>query len=403
MTTRFYSTKRNRKVSVPNSKVCGYRISNHTMKNGYSDGVKASRDNGVVNQPLSRFATERQREDAGSNCDGNVNWLNHRTGGTFQPSESNKNHFSLERNGFKAGYIYNEKKQAQSITDINKRAGQGNFELVRPAFQSSAIAPRRPVDFDKLQALDIANFGQKVQLGQEQLEQLTMVAVPDPQDTKWLDEERRLTRILRANGLSDEAINRELEVNKPLGREQRTNNVPSKNIARQQGLSFNSKLDEIKQEIDDGRAENRNQQATLAGQMAVILQSQTNVSRLSIDGFNSVNATLRRLKVPRNYKKVFPRRIIAGNDDYFKNNKGLIAMFLMSNIPVGRTPNQPLLSWNGGTNSYQPVSLLQMYQLTNGIRFLDMETRTIDTVGSLKAKGLTEPTTVIGDFAGPNF
>ena len=392
MTTRFYSTKRNAKVSVPNSKVCGYRISNPTMKNGYSDGVKASRDNGVVNQPLSRFATERQREDTGSNCPGNVNWLNHRTGGAFQPPESNKNHFSLDRSGFRAGYIYNEKKQAQSISGINKRSGQGNFELVRPAFRASKIAPRRPVDFDTLQALDIANFGQKVQLGKEQLEQLTMVAIADPQDTKWLDEKRRLTAILRANGLSDEAINRELEVNKPLGRAQRTNNVPTENIARQQGLSFDAKLDEIKQEIDDGRAENRNQQATLAGQLSVLFQNQSNVAKLTTLKFNSVSNSLNRLNIPKNFKDIFPRRIIAGTDPYFAANKGLIAMYIMSNIPSDRTPNSPLLSWNStGAGRYRPVSLLQMYDIPRSGRFLDMKFRTIDTVDSLRAKGLDAP------------
>ena len=393
MTTRFYSTKRNRKVSVPNSKVCGYRISNPTMKNGYSDGVKASRDNGVVNQPLSRFATERQREDAGSNCDGNVNWLNHRTGGTFQPSESNKNHFSLERNGFKAGYIYNEKKQAQSITDINKRAGQGNFELVRPAFQSSAIAPRRPVDFDKLQALDIANFGQKVQLGQEQLEQLTMVAVPDPLDTKWLDEERRLTRILRANGLSDDDINRELKVNKPLGRAQRTNNVSTKNIARQQGLSFESKVTEIKQEIDNGRVENRRQNAAIVGQLSVLFQNQSNVARLNIEGVAEIVESLDQINISKNYEDLFPRRIIAWNDPFFSTNKGLIAIFFLSNIPADRSVEQPLLSYRSGkqgtAGKYVPAALLQMYQIANTNRFLDMKTRTIESADSLRARGLT--------------
>ena len=40
MTTTFYSTKRNANVSIANSKVCGYRISNDIMKKGYSDSVR---------------------------------------------------------------------------------------------------------------------------------------------------------------------------------------------------------------------------------------------------------------------------------------------------------------------------------------------------------------------------
>lgn len=400
MTTSFYSAKRNANVVIPNDKVCGYRISNSWMKKGYSDGVRAGRDNGVVNQRLSRFSTERQREDAGSVCTGNRNWINHKTGDAFNPPESTNNQFQIERKAFDAGSIYHETKQVQSIDGINRRIGQGNREIVRPAFMSPTIHGRLPVDFDKLQAMDIANFGAKVQLGKEQLEQLTMVAVPDPQDTQWLDERRRLMGVLRAAGMSNAQIKQELEVNKPLGREQRTNNIPSKNIARQQGLSFKSKLAEIKQEIDNGNAENRNQQATLVGQMAVMLQNQDAVSRLTTAELTSINQSLIRLKVPKNYQAVFPgHRVIAGNDQYFTDNKGVIAMFLMSNIPTDRTPNQPILSWHNGHNQYEPVALLQMYQM-GANRFLDMEERVIDSVARLAAKGLAAPVAgVVGPIA----
>ena len=383
---------------IPNNKVCGYRISNDIMKKGYSDGVRAGLDNGVANQRFSRFATERQREDAGSSCAGNVNWINHRKGENFNPPESAKNQFNINRKAFKAGSIYEEKQTAQSITSINKRIGQGNREIIRPAFMSPATHARVPIDFDKLQAMDIANFGQKVKLGEEQLTQLTMVAVPDPQDKQFIEERRRLRAVFTAQGLTTAQINRELEVNKPLGRSQRTINVSSKNIARQQGLTFKSKLAEIKQEIDNGNANNRIQQATLVGQMSTMLQNQDAVARLTSAELNSVNQNLMRLKVPKDYRAVFGgNRIIVGNGDYFKDNKGVIAMFLMSNIPSDRTPNQPIKSWNARENQYKPVALLQIYQMGGG-RFLDMETRTIETPVSLLNKGLNPP---VGGVIGP--
>jgi hypothetical protein len=400
MTTSFYSTKRNANVFIPNNKVCGYRMTNQNMKKGYSDGVKAGLDNGVVNQKFNRFATERQREDAGSNCLGNVNWLNYKRGENFSLPESANNQFNIDRKAFKAGSIYEEKQTAQSILDINQRIGQGNREIVRPAFTSPTTHARLPVDFEKLQAMDIAEFGQKVQLGKEQLEKLTMVAIPDAQDIQWIDERRRLRVVFRAQGMDNNQIIRELEVNKPLGREQRTINVPSKNIARQQGLTVKSKLIEIKQEIDNGNAQNRTQQATLVGQMSVMLQNQDTVARLTTRELALVNQSLMRLKVPKDYRAVFAgNRVIAGNDQYFTDNKGVIAMFLMSNIPTDRTPNQPLLSWNARTGVYVPVALLQIYQM-GALRFLDMEERTIDTALSLQIKGLVPPIAgVIGPIA----
>lgn len=388
--TTFYSTKRNANVVIPNNKVCGYRISNNIMKKGYSDGVRAGLDNGVVNQRLSRFSTERQREDAGSVCSGNVNWINHKTGDAFNPPESAKNQFNIDRKAFTAGSEYEQEEQVQPLKP-NNRIGQGNREIVRPSFMKPTIHARLPIDFDKLQAMDIANFGAKVQLGKEQLEQLTMVAIPDTKDTQWLAEKNRIIGVLRAGGMSQEQIEQELEVNKPLGREQRTINKPSKNIARENGLSVQAKLAEIKQEIDNGNARSHVQQAQLSGQLAVMLQNQDAVSRLTDAELRSINTSLMRLRVPKNYQAVFPgRRVIAGNDPYFTDNKGVIAMFLMSNIPSDRTPNQPVLSWSNRDGRYNPAALLQIYQMGNQ-RFLDMETRVIDTVFSLATKGLVAP------------
>ena len=155
---------------------------------------------------------------------------------------------------------------------------------------------------------------------------------------------------------------------------------------------------EIKQEIDNGNANNRIQQATLVGQMSTMLQNQDAVARLTSAELNSVNQNLMRLKVPKDYRAVFGgNRIIVGNGDYFKDNKGVIAMFLMSNIPSDRTPNQPIKSWNARENQYKPVALLQIYQMGGG-RFLDMETRTIETPVSLLNKGLNPP---VGGVIGP--
>jgi predicted RNA-binding protein len=209
-----------------------------------------------------------------------------------------------------------------------------------------------------------------------------------------VEQKNRLVRAFRATGMSDRQIARELEVNKPLGREQRTINKKSKDIARERGLSVRNKLTEIKQEIDNGRAESRVQQAQLSGQMAVLLQNQDAVARLTTAELTTVSQNLLRLKVPKDYRAVFPNnRIIAGNSEFFRDNKGVIAMFLMSNIPVNRTPNQPIMSWNNRDGRYNPAGLLQIYQM-GANRFLDMSERTIDDALSLLAKGQQPPANV---------
>lgn len=309
----------------------------------------------------------------------------------FNPLESSKNQFNIDRKGFLAGSEYKQTRNAQSIDNINKRIGQGNREIVRPSFMSPTIHARLPIDFDKLQALDIEKFGSKVQLGEKQLEKLTMVAVPDPQDIQWLKERARLVNVLRRAGMNNTQIKQELEVNKPLGREQRTINKPSKNIARESSLSTKKKLEEIKQEIDNGNAQSRAQQATLVGQIAVVLQNIDAVARMTSGELTLINQNLMRLKIPKDYRAVFAGHRVIGAGQYFNENKGIIAMFLMSNIPTDRTPNEPLLSWHTGHNQYEPAGLLQIYQMNAQNRYLDMETRTLDTVASLAVKGLAIP------------
>ena len=98
----FYSSKRGDNVSIPRNKVCGYRIKNPIMKKGYSDGVNAPRDNGVVEQRLSRFSTEAERKCAGYNCEGNTNWLN--SGKVrFNRAISADQQFNVKRPTFLAG------------------------------------------------------------------------------------------------------------------------------------------------------------------------------------------------------------------------------------------------------------------------------------------------------------
>mgnify|MGYP003672625976 CR=1 FL=1 len=329
-----------------------------------------------------------------SNDAGNVNWNNHKTGDSFKPPIDAKNQFNIDRPSFDSGPIY-EGKTAQSIDNIDKRSGLGNRLITRPSFLSPPSLPRKPISFNVLQALDIQNFGAKVRLGQDQLDKLIMISIPDPLDTRWVKENTRLINELRLSGMSEANIKRELKVNKPLGRSQRTTSMPSKNVAREQQLSFKQKLVEIKQEVDNGFANSRTERATLIGQISAMLQEQDTKSSdlysMTNMELEALTETLDELKVPKLYSTVFPdHRIIAGSGQYFSDNKGLIAMYLMSNLPSDRSPNKPILSWHTGHARYEPTSLLQIYQMGTS-RFLDMKNRVIDTTESLSIKGLAPP------------
>ena len=71
-------------------------------------------------------------------------------------------------------------------------------------------------------------------------------------------------------------------------------------------------------------------------------------------------------------------------------------MYLMSNIPGGLSLNKPLFSWHTSKQQYDPVGLLQVFQMKKNVgtvdeRYLDLEMRSLDTAASLNLKGLSPP------------
>jgi len=249
--------------------------------------------------------------------------------------------FEFKRPAFKAGVSYIETRQAGNIDRINQRSGTGNKQIVRPAFNAPAIKPRQVIDFDKLQALDIEQAGQKVQLGESTLKAMFNIEVPDNQDTQWIEEKRRLTDLFRRQGMTQEQINRELEVNKPLGREQRTT-TKKQNIS-QSSLSMADKLKEIKEEVDNGNAQSRQQQAVLTGQLALILKDDQAIVALTQAQLVGLGQALARIGVPTNHKRLglIPRFV---DINFYNANAGMINLLLFSK--VRETPNNNLYNYD---------------------------------------------------------
>ena len=171
----------------------------------------------------------------------------------------------------------------------------------------------------------------------EQLNSLLTVNVPDPTDTKWLAEKERMTAVLTAQLIAqripaDERpaiIARELEVNKPLGREQRSKYV-KENIATTT-LNTAGKLTEIKQEITEGRAESRTQQIALLGQIANILKDVNSLRSLTSIQLADLGNSVGRLNAPTTYKDLgIPHRYV--DNVFYNHNAGIINLMLFSRV-----------------------------------------------------------------------
>lgn len=393
MTTRFYSTKRNSNVNIPNAKVCGYKINNRYMRKGWISGLKAGRDNGIVNQKFSRFSTDTEASEKDCKVSGNVNWLNHKTGDDFQKVRQGTSN-AIIRNGSRSGtesVNIPSVPQADMIDDINQRRGTGNRNIVRHNFIAPAIKARSADNFSQLQLATLGSFNKESLT--KTLGQFLDIKIPDPTDVKWLQDKVRLTRMLIARGLSKNQITHELNVNKPLGRDQRT--VSSKhNFAGNltlQGEKLDNKLNIITSKINAGRTENLADRAQLGAQLGTVLSNINDVKVMSNAQLSTINRNLTKLNIPKDYRSVFSRRIMTSDD--FKEDKGRITMFLMSNIPAELSPSQPIWSYHSGRQQYEGASLLQVFQMGGRLeRYLDLKDRSIETEESLQIKGLTIPT-----------
>ena len=392
MTTKFYSTKVHREVNIPDNKVCGYRIKNDATKKGWSSGIRSGKDNGVVPQKFSRFSTDWEAEEK-HKCEGNRNWLNENQRISFTKTKQGEP-FEFKRPAFKAGVSYIETRQADNIDHINQRTGTGNRQIVRPAFNAPAIKPRQVIDFDKLQALDIEQAGQKVQLGENTLKAMFNIEVPDNQDTKWIEEKRRLTALFRRQGMTQEQIDRELQVNKPLGREQRTT-TKKQNIG-QSSLSMADKLKEIKEEVDAGNAQSRQQQAVLTGQIALILQDTQAIGALTQAQLQGLGQALARIGVPTNHKRLglIPRFV---DINFYNANAGMINLLLFSK--VRETPNINAYNYDRVCRNFVPgagnpqtglpaiklTSMVGALGNANNRRYLDLERGGVINLQQLRA------------------
>ena len=206
--------------------------------------------------------------------------------------------FSLDRNNFREGTYVNN--QFANNIHPNKRAGLGNLDITRNNFISPAVKARQVLDFDKLQLLDIEESGIKVQLSEKNISQLIGIKIPDPLDTKWLDEKARLERYYAARGFTTEQIKMELEFNKPLGREQRTTSTTS-NFG-QANLSIGQQLNDINRLVNEGKAESDTQRRAVFSQLARLLSKTAEVEKLTNQQMNTLANTLTRISPAQTFK-----------------------------------------------------------------------------------------------------
>jgi len=240
----------------------------------------------------------------------------------------------------------------------NNRKGIGNREIVRNNFEASKIMGRHLISFDKLAAIDLETEGIRIQLGSKTIKELFTIRIPDPQDVKWIAEKDSMVADFKAKGLSSEQILRELEVNKPIGREQRTlsSRGPSQAV-----LSMSEKLSGIERAIKEGRAESRGQQAVMVGHIANIISATAKLEGMSKAQLVRLSKTIRRLDIPLSHREVGIKPRIA-DISYYRANEGIVNLYFLNQADRNKALdlNRPVLNYTSNKKGLPGVKLTSM-------------------------------------------
>jgi hypothetical protein len=206
---------------------------------------------------------------------------------------------------------------------INNRSNTGNYNLTRKNFLAPRVKARDPVDFDKVNAVNLAQFGQKIQLSEKTLLDLTGIDMPDPLDFNWIAEFNRR----KALGESEEVLKR----NPPLGRQQRT--IKKRINIGEATTTFGEGLQIVNKLILEGRAETLSERAILGAEISKIVANTEKLERMEQTNYIRLLRAIARIQMPSGFRDAGITQRLWDNKQYSKN-QGLINLFLMSNFDV---------------------------------------------------------------------
>jgi hypothetical protein len=311
-----------------------------------------------MNKSFSRTSMTKQSSSRGCN----INDRTHTSNANRKAGKTTT--FSGEqRPSFLAGVnVLNKIAPQIKISSIRK--GMGNRYTVRPRFIAPPIEARSTLDFDKMKALSVEQLGTKVSLSDATLKKLIQFQAPDPTDMEWIRERARLNTLGRPGAM-------------PLGRIQR---MRTKTINFGEAtLGLTERISSIQSALVNGIASNRIGQQMLGEEIAKVLKSPELVNRDIID----LGKPVKELKIPGNWKDAgFEHQLWTTRQIGEPGMYSQIMLFILSNIPKGRTISRPVLDARGvdSVQNALPITAEQfskILQSKGNNNVFDLESRTL--------------------------
>lgn len=212
----------------------------------------------------------------------------------------------------------------------------------------------------------------EINLGKSTLTKLLEVDVPDPSDTSWLNEKNRIINRLKANGANETQINSYLKNNPPLGRQQNT--IKQNTPISAANISFSKKIDELKQEIDEGRVKNNQDIANIMIQLTTLLNDTQTLAQNIVDKKIEIRQIVD--KLPDNVVSAdfnIDERFI--DRSFFNKNSGIITLLILKQDQISDRKtdfNEPVINISVDGN-ISKIGLKSFYnKMAKNSVFIDM-------------------------------
>jgi hypothetical protein len=220
----------------------------------------------------------------------------------------------------------------------DKRQGNGNDKITRPAFYQAEVQPRNLLNFDKLTAIDLTDENQMIRDRDGDKMAIFNVRFPDPLDSMWIQEKNRIVADLKSknNRIKPSEIEAFLQLNKPLGRDQRT--IIKKTNLFDSNMSLQRTIDIMYDELNSNQYVSNILQNTVKHNLERVMTKGKTLKKLQRKTLEELDYLIRKTKIPISHSELglIPRFI---DYNYYMANAGKINLLLFSNVASSK-PNK---------------------------------------------------------------
>jgi len=203
-------------------------------------------------------------------------------------------------------------------------------DVTRPATATApGVKSRVPLGVELMRKIDEDSYGAKVQLSEKALDKLFNVREDDPTDEIYIDRKRELEAEGRSPQEIENIIGRQRQITK------RVNLADS-------SLAVKDKIELLERAVKSGLDNTREGLSAIVGQTSLLLGDGSFIDRMTGEDITRLKEVLRGIDMPKDYRRAgFNHRIY--NKPQYKDELGLVNLFIMTHLEPPRTLESPLL------------------------------------------------------------